>query len=171
MRPEIFALVTAIAWGVGGFFEKRGLNMGNLTPQVGITIRTAVALIVLGAVSFPHWKSIPEAGPRALLMLVIGGGVLHSTARRQFADAGYADCLHVAAVQCDHGVDLSDGETDLADGVGDGADYRRHRCPDDSTVALATHYVQAYHYCGELLAVRKVVSAARSGIACPGCCC
>jgi len=76
MRPEIFALITAIAWGVGGFFEKRGLSMGNLTPQVGITIRTAVALVVLGAVSFPHWKSIPEAGPRALLLLVIGGGVV-----------------------------------------------------------------------------------------------
>ena len=76
MRPETFALITAIAWGVGGFFEKRGLSLGNLTPQVGITIRTAVALVVLGAVSFPHWKSIPEAGPKALLMLVIGGGVV-----------------------------------------------------------------------------------------------
>jgi transporter family protein len=76
MRPEVFALITAIAWGVGGFFEKRGLNLGNLTPQVGITIRTAVALLILGAVSFPHWKSIPEASPRALLMMVIGGGVV-----------------------------------------------------------------------------------------------
>lgn len=76
MRPEVFALITAIAWGVGGFFEKRGLHIGNLTPQVGITIRTAVALLILGAVSFPHWKSIPEAAPRALLMMVIGGGVV-----------------------------------------------------------------------------------------------
>ena len=76
MRPEIFALITAIAWGVGGFFEKRGLSIGNLTPQVGITIRTAVALLILGAVSFPHWKSIPEAGPKALVLLVLGGGVV-----------------------------------------------------------------------------------------------
>lgn len=76
MRPEIFALITAIAWGVGGFFEKRGLSLGNLTPQVGITIRTAVALVVLGAVSFPQWKSIPEAGPKALVLMVIGGGVV-----------------------------------------------------------------------------------------------
>lgn len=76
MRPELFALITAIAWGVGGFFEKRGLSLGNLTPQVGITIRTAVALVILGIVSFPQWKSIPEAGPKALLLLVIGGGVV-----------------------------------------------------------------------------------------------
>jgi len=76
MRPEIFALITAIAWGVGGFFEKRGLHMGNLTPQVGITIRTTVALVVLGAVSFPQWKTISQAGPKALLMMVIGGGIV-----------------------------------------------------------------------------------------------
>ena len=48
MNPQLLALITAIAWGVGGFFEKRGLHAGNLSPQVGITIRTAVALIFLG---------------------------------------------------------------------------------------------------------------------------
>jgi transporter family protein len=76
MRPEIFALITAMAWGFGGYFEKRGLHLGNLTPQVGITIRTAVALVILAIVSFPQWKSIPEAGSRSLLMMIIGGGVV-----------------------------------------------------------------------------------------------
>jgi bacterial/archaeal transporter family protein len=76
MKPQVFALITAIAWGVGGFFEKRGLQLGHLTPQVGITIRTAVALLVLGAVSFPQWRSIPEAGSKPLLLLVVGGGIL-----------------------------------------------------------------------------------------------
>ncbi len=76
MKPQVFALITAIAWGVGGFFEKRGLQLGNLSPQIGITIRTAVALVILGVVSFPQWKSIPEAGPKALLYLIIGGGVV-----------------------------------------------------------------------------------------------
>jgi transporter family protein len=76
MKPQMLALVTAVAWGVGGFFEKRGLNMGNLTPQVGITIRTAVALVILGAVSFPQWKTIPQAGPRALAMMIVGGGIV-----------------------------------------------------------------------------------------------
>ncbi len=76
MKPQLFALLTAIAWGVGGYFEKKGLHLGNLSPQVGITIRTAIALIVLGIVSFPEWKQIPTAGTKAMLYMVIGGGVV-----------------------------------------------------------------------------------------------
>lgn len=76
LRPQVLALITAMAWGFGGYFEKKGLHLGHLSPQVGITIRTAVALVILGAVSYPHWKTIPQAGPKALLMLVIGGGIV-----------------------------------------------------------------------------------------------
>lgn len=76
MKPQLLALFTALAWGVGGYFEKKGLHLGNLSPQVGITIRTAIALIVLGVVSFPEWKQIPAAGTKALLYMVIGGGVV-----------------------------------------------------------------------------------------------
>ena len=76
MKPEFFALLTAVAWGVGGYFEKKGLQLGNLSPQMGITIRTAVALVILAVVSFPQWKTIPQAGSRALLYLIIGGGVV-----------------------------------------------------------------------------------------------
>jgi transporter family protein len=35
-----------------------------------------VALVILGAVSFPHWKTLPQAGPKALLMMIIGGGIV-----------------------------------------------------------------------------------------------
>ena len=76
MKPQLFALLTAIAWGVGGYFEKKGLHLGNLSPQMGITIRTAIALIILGAVSFPQWKTLTQAGPKAILYLVVGGGVV-----------------------------------------------------------------------------------------------
>lgn len=76
MKPQLFALLTAIAWGVGGYFEKKGLHLGNLSPQVGITIRTFVALIILSLVSFPHWKMVSQAGPRALLYMILGGGVV-----------------------------------------------------------------------------------------------
>ena len=74
--PQIFALLTAAAWGIGGYFEKKGLHLGNLTPQMGITIRTFVALIILGAVSYPQWKTVPQAGTKALTMMVLGGGVV-----------------------------------------------------------------------------------------------
>jgi len=76
MKPQYFALLTALAWGVGGYFEKKGLHLGKLSPQVGIAIRTAVAVLVLAVVSFPHWKTVPQAGPRALLYMVVGGGVV-----------------------------------------------------------------------------------------------
>ena len=80
MKPQLFALLTAICWGVGGYFEKKGLHLGNLSPTMGITIRTAVALVILGAASFPQWKSVAQAGPRALLSMVIGGGVVAGAA-------------------------------------------------------------------------------------------
>jgi bacterial/archaeal transporter family protein len=76
MNPQLLALLTAMAWGIGGYFEKKGLHLGNLSPEMGITIRTFVALIILGAVSFPQWKNLPQAGPKALAMMVIGGGVV-----------------------------------------------------------------------------------------------
>jgi transporter family protein len=76
MKPQILALITAVCWGVGGYFEKKGLHMGNLSPQMGITIRTAVALVVLAIASFPNWKTLPQAGPKALLYMAIGGGLV-----------------------------------------------------------------------------------------------
>ena len=76
MKPQLFALLTAIAWGVGGYFEKKGLHLGNLSPQMGITIRTAVAFVILGAISFSEWRNLPQAGSKALLYMVIGGGVV-----------------------------------------------------------------------------------------------
>ncbi len=76
MNPQLLALFTAMAWGIGGYFEKKGLHLGGLSPQVGITIRTAVALVILGIASFPQWKTISQAGPKALTMMVLGGGVV-----------------------------------------------------------------------------------------------
>ncbi|MCD4650293.1 MAG: EamA family transporter [Candidatus Cloacimonetes bacterium] len=76
MKPQIFALITAIAWGVGGYFEKKGLHAGNLSPQLGITIRTFIAFLILAIVSFPQWKTIGQAGVKSLSMMVIGGGVI-----------------------------------------------------------------------------------------------
>ena len=63
LSPQILALCTALAWGIGGFFEKKGLLLGDLSPQIGITVRTAVALLILAVVSFPQWKSLLSAEP------------------------------------------------------------------------------------------------------------
>ena len=76
MKPQLLALLTAAAWGIGGYYEKKGLHMGDLSPQVGITIRTAVALVVLGLIASPQLKSLAHAGTPALLHLIIGGGIV-----------------------------------------------------------------------------------------------
>lgn len=76
MKPQLFALLTAAAWGIGGYFEKKGLHLGNLSPQMGITIRTGVALVILAIASYPQWKTLPQAGGKALLMMAVGGGVV-----------------------------------------------------------------------------------------------
>ncbi len=76
MKPVLFAALTALCWSAGSFFEKRGLGMAGLPPVMGITIRTAVAVIVLGAVSYPHWHTLSGMGTGPLLYLVLGGGVL-----------------------------------------------------------------------------------------------
>ena len=76
MKPVFFAILTAVCWSVGGFFEKKGLRLGNLSPVMGITVRTAAALVVLAVASFPGWGTIAAAGVKPLLYLVLGGGVL-----------------------------------------------------------------------------------------------
>ena len=47
-------------------------TLGDKSPA----LRTAVALLVLGAVSFPEWRTVPQAGTRALVYMVVGGGVV-----------------------------------------------------------------------------------------------
>jgi len=76
MKATIFAILTAIAWGVGGFFEKKGLHQGNLAPEMGITIRTFIALLILSFVSFRYWKNIPKTDTKALLFIIVGGGII-----------------------------------------------------------------------------------------------
>ncbi len=80
MKPQLFALLAAVCWGVGGFFEKKGLHLGDLSPTLGITIRTLVAFLILAAASYPQWKTLPQAGPKALLYMIVGGGILAGAA-------------------------------------------------------------------------------------------
>lgn len=76
MRAQWLALLTAVCWGVGGYFEKKGLHLGNLPPQLGIALRTGVALAVLAAAAGPHWRMLPQAGARSLAYMVVGGGLV-----------------------------------------------------------------------------------------------
>jgi len=80
MKPQIFALLAAICWGVGGYFEKKGLHLGNLSPTMGITLRTLVAFVLLAVASYPQWKTVPLAGSKALIYMIVGGGIVAGAA-------------------------------------------------------------------------------------------
>lgn len=73
----IFAVLAGIAWGVGGYFEKTGLKAMGIPPIAGITLRTFVALVLLGMISIPAWRSIGNPGnASAWIMIIIGGGII-----------------------------------------------------------------------------------------------
>lgn len=78
MRSSIlFAVLAGVAWGVGGYFEKAGLRSLGLPPIAGITLRTFVALIILGLLSLPAWKHVGHSSNmNAWLMIIIGGGIV-----------------------------------------------------------------------------------------------
>jgi len=73
----LYAVIAGMAWGIGGYFEKAGLRAMGIPPIAGITLRTAVALLVLGLISIPAWKSIVNpSNTQAWLMIVVGGGIV-----------------------------------------------------------------------------------------------
>lgn len=76
MSPEIFALFTAAFWGIGGFFEKKGLILGNLPPLVGVFVRTVVAAVVLGIAAHRKLPVLKQAGWKSITLLVVFGGVM-----------------------------------------------------------------------------------------------
>jgi len=75
MTAELWAILTGLCWAFGSFFEKKGVAVGNLSPIMGAGLRTAISVVVLGALSFPYWGQLKHAGSRSLSMVVIGGGI------------------------------------------------------------------------------------------------
>jgi len=73
----LFAAAAGALWGFGGYVEKAGLRMTGMPPIAGITVRTAVALIVLGLISLPAWKAL-HAGTftSSGFALIVTGGII-----------------------------------------------------------------------------------------------
>lgn len=78
MRPYmLYAIMAGVAWGVGGYFEKVGLQQMRMPAILGITIRTLVALVILGLVSLPTWRSVGgQTGAKYWVMIIVGGGLI-----------------------------------------------------------------------------------------------
>jgi uncharacterized membrane protein len=75
VRAEFWAVLTAVCWAGGSFFEKKGVKLGGFAPVMGTTIRTATSLVLLAAISYPFWHQLRMAGLKPMLMIAIGGGV------------------------------------------------------------------------------------------------
>jgi len=76
MKAEYLAIMTAALWGIGSFFEKKGLLLGHLAPGVGAVIRTSVAFVILFLFALPHVGDITKAGYKPILLIAIGGDYL-----------------------------------------------------------------------------------------------
>ncbi|MDG1806307.1 MAG: EamA family transporter [Pirellulaceae bacterium] len=76
MKPEMWAVLTAICWAVGSVLEKKGVKLGEFTPVMGTTIRTVVSLTLLLVLSFSFWGEVKTAGLRPVLLIAVGGGVI-----------------------------------------------------------------------------------------------
>lgn len=76
MQAELWAVLTALCWAVGSLLEKSGLRAGGFTPVMGTAIRTFFSLLLLSAISLPYWKEIRQAGPKPVLLIALGGGIL-----------------------------------------------------------------------------------------------
>ena len=78
MKPYVvYAIIAGVAWGVGGYFEKAALQKLGLPPIAGIALRTAIAVVILGLVSIPAWKSIADpSNTRAWVTIIVAGGIL-----------------------------------------------------------------------------------------------
>ena len=73
----LFAILAGAFWGIGGYFEKAGLKELGIPPIAGITIRTFVAMLILGLISISSWNAIKNpSNIAAWLMIIIGGGII-----------------------------------------------------------------------------------------------
>ncbi|MCD6363812.1 MAG: EamA family transporter [Synergistetes bacterium] len=76
MKAELFALLTAACWGIGSFFEKKGLALGNIPPFAGAALRTAISLLILTFLALPSLSTLLKAGWKPFALVAFGGGLL-----------------------------------------------------------------------------------------------
>jgi len=76
MRPEIWAVLTALCWACGSLLEKKGVRLGDFTPVMGTTIRTVISMLLLLALSYPFWGQVKSAGVKPVLLIAVGGGLV-----------------------------------------------------------------------------------------------
>ena len=79
MRSEFWAVLTALCWAGGSFFEKKGVRLGGFSPIMGTAIRTFTSALLLAALSYTSWNQLKTAGTKPILMIAVAGGVVAGT--------------------------------------------------------------------------------------------
>ena len=96
MKPEMWAVLTAICWAVGSVLEKKGVKLGEFTPVMGTTIRTVVSLTLLLVLSFSFWGEVKTAGLKPVLLIAVGGGVIAGCLGIVFLYSALREDIHCA---------------------------------------------------------------------------
>lgn len=70
----LFALITALIWGLAPVFEKMGMR-GRIDPYLGVVIRTIPITIasVSGLFFMGRVRELATADPRSMVMVILGG--------------------------------------------------------------------------------------------------
>ncbi len=81
MRPELWAILTAVLWATGAFFGKRGMAQAGLEPQQGLTIRLVISALVVLAVTAPRLADLvrslgTEVGRRGIGQIALFEGLV-----------------------------------------------------------------------------------------------
>ncbi len=81
MRPEVWAILTAILWATGAFFGKRGMAQAGLEPQQGLTIRLVISALVLLGLTAPRLGELvrglgTEVGRRGIGQVALFEGLV-----------------------------------------------------------------------------------------------
>ena len=81
MRPELFALATAVIWGVGSFYGKKGLALSSLDPKMGLCVKLFIALILMVIFAKPFFSQLGQAwqtpeGVKGMVYIIVFEGIL-----------------------------------------------------------------------------------------------
>lgn len=81
MKPELFALLAAVAWAVGSYFNKKGMHDANLDPKLALAIRAAVSALIILIIAIPVYGQLTAAaqspvGRKGLIQIILFEGII-----------------------------------------------------------------------------------------------
>lgn len=81
MKPELFALLAAVAWAAGSYFNKKGMQNANLDPKLALAIRAVASALIIVVIAIPLYGQLATAaqssiGRKGLLQILLVEGIV-----------------------------------------------------------------------------------------------